>query len=101
MSVTKKLGNAAVWIGVVLMFAPIAISLSAGLTASLLGCELHEGFVNACQLGGLEIGEILYTAGLFGWLSLATLPLSFVLIIGGGGVLLLRKLVKKIRNEQR
>jgi len=56
-----------------------AISVAiAGTIASMHGCELHEGFVNPCVVGGVDVGETLYAMGVMGWFALITLPLGAV-----------------------
>ncbi len=60
---------------------PLMVALTAGSIAEANGCELHEGFVNSCVVNGWDIGESLYTMGVLGWMTLATLPLALVLAI--------------------
>ena len=60
-------------------FSPLLVALSAGAFASANGCELHEGFVNPCVVGGTDYGETLYSLGVMGWFGMVTLPLGLLL----------------------
>lgn len=55
-------------------FAPLIVTLSAGAIAEWYGCVLHEGYPNPCVILGADRGELLYGLGVFGWLSLVTIP---------------------------
>ena len=46
--------------------------------ADLGDCTLHEGFVNSCKIGNFELGSILYTTFVAGWLLLVSIPLSLL-----------------------
>jgi hypothetical protein len=66
-------------VAVVLLIAfcagtPLFVSLLAGGVATLAGCGLHEGNAQPCSIVGVEVGEVLYAAGLTGWLLLVTVP---------------------------
>lgn len=54
---------------------PIATTWLAGVIASAAGCRLHNGFANACVVGGYEVGEPLYRAGLAFWISVVSWPM--------------------------
>ena len=45
----------------------------AGAIADLNGCELHEGYSQPCLVLGADIGEILHTMVVMGWLMLVSL----------------------------
>lgn len=62
----------------ILLFAaaPVISVAIAGMIAEANGCQLHEGFVNPCIVGGVDWGGTLYALGVMGWLMLATLPLG-------------------------
>jgi hypothetical protein len=62
--------------------APLLAAMGAGAYADRHGCKLHEGFVNPCIVDGTDIGQTLYTLGVLGWFSLATIPLgAFALLV--------------------
>ncbi|KKB78816.1 hypothetical protein VW35_09965 [Devosia soli] len=64
---------------VILLFtlAPVISVVAASSIAQANGCNLNEGGVNTCMLGGTDLGELLYTMFVMGWLGLLTLPLGF------------------------
>jgi len=64
----------------ILLFAaaPILVAVGAGTYAQSHGCTLHEGFVNPCIVDGEDIGKTLYSLGVLGWFSLATIPIGGV-----------------------
>ncbi len=64
---------------VVFAIAPLLVSLFAGHLGGTLGCRVDESGAHPCMLWGFDIGEQLYSAGVFGWLMLASLPAGVVL----------------------
>lgn len=78
--------------------APILSALVAGSIASANGCELNEGGVNPCIMNGRDYGEVLYTMGVLGWLSLATIPLASFAIFTYLVVLIV---LRVIRNRKK
>ncbi|MBC9209690.1 hypothetical protein IBL26_22825 [Roseomonas aerophila] len=85
---------------VLIGIAPLASVALAGLIAELNGCGLHEGFAQPCIVAGVDIGGLLYTMAVMGWLMLVSL---FFL---AGGLLGLAKegvllVVRKIWARQR
>ncbi|WP_137156977.1 hypothetical protein [Rhizobium sp. FKL33] len=85
----------------IVLFAlgPLLLALSAGLIAQTAGCTLDEGSVHACLIGGVELGETLYTMFVLGWLTMMTAPLGaiagLVWLIALAGVVILRLIRKK------
>jgi len=85
---------------IVIGIAPLASVALAGLIAELNGCALHEGFAQPCIVSGVDIGGLLYTMAVMGWLML----ISLFFLAGGllglakEGVLLV---VRKIWSRQR
>ena len=59
---------------VALTLAPIASVAVAGVVANSHGCQVDEGSVHPCVIGGQDYGELLYTLGVLGWFMLLTLP---------------------------
>ncbi|MCB4769706.1 hypothetical protein LGR54_13900 [Ancylobacter sp. Lp-2] len=74
---------------VFLALAPLLSALLAGLIANLAGCRLDEGSVHPCIIAGRDVGEPLYTMGVLGWLSLATLPAGGILLLAWAAIGLL------------
>lgn len=56
--------------------SPLIVTAIAGTIAARNDCVLHEGFVNPCVINGVDRGQDLYTAGMMGWLAIATIPIS-------------------------
>jgi hypothetical protein len=46
---------------------PLVSLLLASTIANIGDCTLHEGYVNPCNILGLELGGILYGMGMAGW----------------------------------
>lgn len=59
--------------------APMVSVVLAGMIAEQAGCQLHEGFVQPCIVYGTDIGGVLYTMGVMGWLMLGS-----VFLLAGG-----------------
>lgn len=64
-------------IGVVLLVGlfgvgPLVATWLAGIIAAAAGCRLHEGFVNECLVGGHDLGEPLYHAGMAFWITVVS-----------------------------
>lgn len=70
--------------------SPLLVALTAGGIASANGCALDEGSAHSCVIGGHDYGKLLYTMGVLGWLSLATIPLGGLLLLGYGAFVLVR-----------
>ncbi len=58
---------------------PVLSVLLAGLIASINGCRLDEGSAHVCMVWGRDIGGVLYTMTVIGWLGL----ISGLLVIAG------------------
>ena len=83
-------------LGLILFTAgPILVALTAGLVAAALGCQLDESGTHACPLFGIDLGGVLTFFGVFGWLTLMTMPfgaIGFLVWLGFAAVLLVRRL---------
>ena len=44
------------------------------LVADANGCQVNEAYVQPCVVLGADLGALLYTMGVLGWLMLATIP---------------------------
>lgn len=62
--------------GIILLWMlwPVISVVIAGAIASGYGCQLDEGSVHPCVVGGRDLGETLYTLAVMGWFGLITLP---------------------------
>ncbi len=86
--------NRRIWISIALIaigLAPMLSVISAGMIASLNGCELHEGMPQPCMVSGRDIGGILHTMTVMGWLMLVSL-----LFLAGGVLALAQELIRKL-----
>jgi len=70
-------------IGIFIIVSPMAISSGADLFANLNGCDLDEGGVHPCVVGGKDYGSILYDMGMFFLLTVISLPIGFFVVIFG------------------
>ena len=61
--------------------APVLSAMTAGLIASANGCDLHEGFVNPCVIGGSDRGEILYSMFVLAWFGMVSLPIGAIALV--------------------
>ena len=64
---------------VIIGILPMASVLVAGWIADLAACPLHEGFAQPCLVMGQDIGGLLHTMTVLGWLMLVSL-----LVLAGG-----------------
>lgn len=72
-------------------FAPIGGLMVTAAIAHSHGCQVDEGSVHPCIVGGKDYGHLLYTLGVFGWLMLITLPFGAVAFLAWLVVLLLHR----------
>ena len=77
MKVSRRIGLLILM--VVIGIAPFVSVALAGLIAEWNGCVLHEGFAGPCIVFGTDIGGVLYTMTVMGWLMLISL-----FFLGGG-----------------
>lgn len=85
---------------VVVAVLPLVSALLSSLIADLADCPLNEGAVNACQIGVWEVGELLYTMFVMGWLMLVSIPLG-MLGVGLGLLLLVVQLIIRSNQQNR
>lgn len=90
---TFALALAALGIGLL----PVLSVTIAAIIADMAGCTLHEGNVNPCVIGGIDLGGILYTMGILGWLMLVSLPIAALGALGLA-VLAVIALVRRLRR---
>lgn len=61
--------------------APILSTLLASLIAAIFGATLDEGSAHPCLVGGYDLGPMLYSMLVYGWLMLITVPVGIILIL--------------------
>jgi hypothetical protein len=66
---------------VVIGALPLISALAASTLAGALGCELNEGSIHPCLLGGTDVGGMLYTMFVLHWFGLMTLPLGGMALV--------------------
>jgi hypothetical protein len=62
---------------VIALLPVISVSLTYAI-ASALGCSVNEGGATPCPFMGVDLGEMLVTMMVLGWLGLITLPVGGV-----------------------
>ena len=67
-------------IAVIGLFPVFSVLLTAAV-ARACGCRVDEGNPHPCKCCGVEIGGLLYTGGVLGWLFLLTGPVAVVLAV--------------------
>jgi hypothetical protein len=60
---------------------PILCALLASAVASARGCTVDEAVTHPCLVFALDIGPLLYTLGVMGWLGLVTLPTGAIAFV--------------------
>lgn len=58
--------------------APLLSALAAGAIANAYGCHVDEGRTHPCIVHGSDLGEMLYTMFVAGWLMFLTVPAGAV-----------------------
>ena len=58
----------------------VSVALSA-VIAKALGCKLNECQSHPCKVLGIDIGPLLYSMHVMGWLMIVTLPLAAILSV--------------------
>ncbi len=60
---------------------PILSVLFVTVVANALGCQVDEGGVHPCLCCGVDIGRLLHSMGVLGWLALVTLPTGAMALV--------------------
>ena len=60
------------------MFLPWIFVILAGVIAFVCGSTLDEGTAHPCIVFGKDIGGILYTMGMMGWIGVFALPIGLI-----------------------
>jgi hypothetical protein len=84
---------------VLLAALPVISVVIAGTIADANGCRVDEGSVHPCLVGGTDLGELLYTLGVLGWLMLLSIPAG-IAAIGVWAVILLAHRSSWKRKEE-
>ena len=50
-------------------------------TATAAGCRLDEGSAHPCIIAGIDVGGLLYTMQVLGWLFIATIPVAVLSVL--------------------
>ncbi len=81
----------------IIVFAPFLMLATLFLLSYITGCDVHEGFVQACQIWIFDIGELLYALGVSGWFILLSL------VLGPIGYLVLSSIfvIKNTKNKSK
>ena len=61
-------------IATILAWLPALLLTIAMVASDLTGCQVDEGSAHTCLVAGFDVGELLYTLAVSGWLMLVTLP---------------------------
>jgi len=61
--------------------SPIFSAYIAGALANVFECRLETGIVQPCIVSGLDLGGILYSLGVLGWLNLANSPSGLLVLV--------------------
>ncbi len=80
--------------------SPVLVAILSGTVAASFGCEVNEGRVNPCVIGGVDYGETFYTLGVAGWFFFFTIPVAVVLFAIYLLVVLIVLLVRFVRKRR-
>jgi hypothetical protein len=100
---TRRFPMGVYWVAlaviVLLAALPVISVVIAGTIADANGCRVDEGSVHPCLVGGTDLGELLYTLGVLGWLMLLSIPAG-IAAIGVWAVILLAHRSSWKRKEE-
>ncbi|WP_052055388.1 hypothetical protein [Myxosarcina sp. GI1] len=63
--------------------APVLSVLIASIIANANDCILHEGNVNPCKIGSVDLGGLLYSMAVSGWFMLVSIPFGLIGLVFG------------------
>lgn len=84
----------------ILAISPLLAAGAAGAVANHFGCDLDEGSIHPCQGFGRDIGGTLYSLGVLGWLSLATIPLGLTAMGVYLAILLIFLVIRRVARSR-
>jgi hypothetical protein len=96
--VPKKVTIGVAVLILVLGLGPFVSAIGSISIANALGCRLDEGSVHACMFLGVDIGDLLYTGLVLGWLSLVTIPYGAMALIVWAIIVMIVRRVKRRRK---
>lgn len=70
---TRRIGCWLLGIGLWTLLPIISVLLASAIGAGL-GCSVDEGSASSCVVAGMDIGELLYSMFVMGWLFFLTIP---------------------------
>ncbi|MGE7414680.1 hypothetical protein [Methylobacterium tarhaniae] len=78
-------------LGVLIVWTPFLLFVLSLVVTRLTGCTVNEARAQPCRIAGLDIGGLLYTLMMMGWLVIPLLPFMALTLIGAAvaGVLAL------------
>jgi hypothetical protein len=78
-----KRGTIQIGCGIIVLWVswPMISVFVAAVIASAWGCPLDEGGAHPCVVLGLDIGGLLYSMGVMGWLFIVTLPTGLIALV--------------------
>ena len=81
----------------IVAWAPVLGVAVASWVAGRAGCQLDEGSVHPCPIGPFDVGGLLYSLGVSGWLFLSTWPLAIASVVFwvGYGLLAIVRAVRR------
>jgi hypothetical protein len=79
---------------------PIACVLLVAIVSGVCGCSVNEGSPTPCIVFGTDIGRMLYTLGVMGWLSIVTLPTGAIAFLAYLAFLLIERSIARSRQSR-
>lgn len=78
---------------------PMLSAVKAELIAKGNGCTLHEGNSHPCHVFGTDIGMLLYTMFVLGWLMLLTIPYGLIALVCWLVALIIHLVMRRVRRK--
>lgn len=67
------------WTSALLLTAPFLLIVFAAALAELLGCDIVSSLGGVCQIGKVNIADVLFGLSVMGWTTLVGLPVGLIL----------------------
>lgn len=67
------------WASALLLVTPFLLIVFATALAELLGCDIISSLGGMCQMGSLNIADVLFGLSMIGWATLVGLPVGLIL----------------------
>jgi hypothetical protein len=95
-----KFRRNAIVFGIIVSWAifPVAGVLLTAIVSAICGCSINDGSPTPCLVFGTDIGRILYTLGVMGWLSIVTLPTGGIAFLAYLAFLMIERFVTQNRR---